>query len=113
MSTSPDDPTPVVAAPEPPVVARMVIELRSDGTTTIARGAIEDCTSGETVAVEARAGSPLEIPAAIAKMLLSTPVIAGDALRAALPSAADLRAEARARIGRLGARIRRRLGGRG
>ncbi|MEZ4452717.1 MAG: hypothetical protein R3B09_24870 [Nannocystaceae bacterium] len=111
--SSPEDPHPVAATPEPPVVARMVIELRSDGTTTIARGAIEDTVRGETVAVEAKVGSPLELPGALAKMLLSTPALAGEALRAALPSPAELRAEARARIGRLGARLRRRLSGRG
>jgi hypothetical protein len=58
---------------ELPVVARMVVEIRSDGTRTVARGAIEDGLEGNTVAVEARAGSPLELSRALAKMLFSVP----------------------------------------
>jgi hypothetical protein len=45
-------------ADEPPVVARLVVEIRSDGTRTIARGAIEDAQRGERVAIEARGDSP-------------------------------------------------------
>ena len=49
---------------ELPVVARLVVEIRSDGRRTVARGAMEDVASGQTVAVEARADSPLQLAAA-------------------------------------------------
>jgi len=61
---------------ELPIVARMVVEIRSDGSRTIARGAIEDRLHGEQVAVEARADSPLELSRALAKMLFSAPFTA-------------------------------------
>lgn len=90
----------VRADDELPVVARMVVEIRSDGTRTVARGAVEDLLHGEQVAVEARAGSPLELSRALAKMLLSAPFAASSAL---------LRGEQDAREG---ARITRGLRGR-
>ena len=43
---------------DPPVVARLVVEIRSDGTRTVARGAIEDRTVGQTTAVQIEAGTP-------------------------------------------------------
>ena len=39
-------------AEELPVVARMVVEIRSDGIRTVARGAFEDFQSGQQVAIE-------------------------------------------------------------
>ena len=95
---------------EPPVVARLVVELRSDGRTTIARGALEDHLSGETVGLEARAASPIELAAALARSLLQAPALAGAGLRAALPGPRELGAEARLRLGALGRRLRGRLG---
>lgn len=72
-----DDGAPTLdATDDPPVVARLVVEIRSDGTRTIARGAMEDRISGEQVSVEAKAGSPLELAGALARMLLSTPRLA-------------------------------------
>ena len=47
--------------PEPPVVARLMVEIRSDGSHTIARGALEEMTTGEKVAVEARGDSPAQL----------------------------------------------------
>jgi hypothetical protein len=61
---------------ELPVVARLVVEIRSDGSRTIARGAIEDNLGGQRVGVEARAGSPLELSRALVKMVLSAPFAA-------------------------------------
>jgi hypothetical protein len=63
-----------------PVVARMVIEIRSDGSRTIARGAVEDLINDQRVAVDARADSPLELSRALMQMLLSAPLAAGSAL---------------------------------
>ena len=67
---------------EPPVVARMVIEIRSDGTRTIARGALEDAMSGERVAVKAEGSTPMALAASLAKTIFSAPAIAGQAVKA-------------------------------
>jgi hypothetical protein len=64
---------------EPPVVARMIIEIRSDGTRTVARGALEDIISGERVKIEADGGSPIQLAASLASNLLSTPFMLGRA----------------------------------
>jgi len=60
-----------------PVVARLAIEIRSDGTRTVARGAMHDLESGQQIAIEVGAGSVLELvtqlAAAVSKSLLSLP----------------------------------------
>jgi hypothetical protein len=60
-------------ADEPPVVARLVVEIRSDGSRTVARGAVEDLTHGERVALEARGDSPLQLALALARALTQLP----------------------------------------
>jgi hypothetical protein len=56
-----------------PVVARLVVEIRSDGRRTIARGALEDRATDQRVAVEARGDSPLQLALALAKSLGTLP----------------------------------------
>ena len=68
-----------------PVVARLVVEIRSDGRRTIARGAMEDVQSGQKVAIEAKGSSPLQLALALARSMLSAPAIARTAARALLP----------------------------
>jgi hypothetical protein len=58
---------------EPPVVARLVVEIRSDGSRTIARGAIEDVMSGQRTAIEARGDSPIQLALALARSLTQLP----------------------------------------
>jgi hypothetical protein len=58
---------------EPPVVARLIVEIRSDGSRTIARGALEDAQNGEKVAIEARGDSPLQLAIALARSLTQLP----------------------------------------
>lgn len=58
---------------EPPVVARFVVEIRSDGTRTIARGALEDAQHGHRVAIEARGDTPLQLALALARSLTQLP----------------------------------------
>lgn len=81
---APDDPevlAPRSEAPlteadeEPPVVARMVIEIRSDGSRTIARGALEDRLLGETATVEAEASTPLELAGKLLRSLVGLPLL--------------------------------------
>jgi hypothetical protein len=68
-----------VAHEEPPVVARMMIEIRSDGSRTVARGALEDVISGERTSIEASGGTPIQLAASLASSLLSTPFMLGRA----------------------------------
>jgi hypothetical protein len=58
---------------EPPVVARLVVEIRSDGSRTIARGALEDVAGGQRTMVEARGDSPLQLALALARSLTQLP----------------------------------------
>jgi hypothetical protein len=67
---------------EPPVVARMVIEIRSDGSRTIARGAAEDALTGEKVAIEVAGTTPLQLALSMMKTVASLPAIARSAVRA-------------------------------
>lgn len=69
---------------EPPVVARMIVEIRSDGSRTIARGAIEEATTGERVAVEAHGSTPMALAASLAKSMFSAPMLARQAVKALL-----------------------------
>ena len=69
-------PDAIVEDGEPPVVARLVVEIRSDGTRTIARGAMEDVLHGERTAIEARGDSPLSLALALARSLTQLPRLA-------------------------------------
>jgi hypothetical protein len=71
---------PVELPGEPPVVARLIVEIRSDGSRTIARGALEDSASGTRTAVEAHGDSPLQLALALARELTRLP--RGTTLRA-------------------------------
>lgn len=62
--------------PEPPVVARLVVEIRSDGSRTIARGGLEDLTTGEKVAVRADGTSPAQLARSLASTLVTLPLFA-------------------------------------
>jgi hypothetical protein len=86
-----DDGPVLQGQPEPPVVARLVVEIRSDGSRTIARGALEDVALGQRVAVEAEGSTPLALAASLAKALFAAPSLARGALRALLPSRAGRR----------------------
>jgi hypothetical protein len=50
-----------------------VVEIRSDGSRTIARGALEDAQRGERVAIEARGDSPMALAIALARSLSQLP----------------------------------------
>src|ERR1700760_1197596 len=69
----------LIAAPprdlrgEPPVVARLIVEIRSDGSRTIARGAMEDVATGARTSVEARGDSPLQLALALGRALTQLP----------------------------------------
>jgi hypothetical protein len=67
---------------ELPVVARLVVEIRSDGTRTVARGAMSDVESGQAVAVELQSGSPWQMAKSLVKALLQMPRLAVSSRRA-------------------------------
>jgi hypothetical protein len=62
--------------PEPPVVARLIVEIRSDGSRTIARGGLEDLATGEKVAIRADGTSPAQLARSLAGSLLTLPLFA-------------------------------------
>lgn len=64
---------PLDQSSEPPVVARLMIEIRSDGSRTIARGALEDIATGQKVAVVADGKSPLDLVRSLSSSLLGLP----------------------------------------
>lgn len=70
------EPGPVQAVKEPPVVARLVIEIRSDGSHTIARGAAEDLQRGETVQIRAEGRTPFELVFSLLASLKDIPALA-------------------------------------
>ena len=61
------------AVDEIPVVARLIVEIRADGSRTIARGAMEDAASDTRVAIEASGGNPLELALGLARSILAAP----------------------------------------
>jgi hypothetical protein len=79
----------IVEEDELPVVARLVVEVRSDGKRTIARGAMEDAATGTKAAIVASGSSPLELALALAKSMLQVPALTRHAvtkrLRGLLP----------------------------
>lgn len=65
-----------VRVEELPVVARLVVEIRSDGSQTIARGAYEDQLTGQNVAVQAQGTTPQSLAASMAQELAKLPLLA-------------------------------------
>lgn len=59
----------------PPVVARMVIEIRSDGSHTIARGAVEDVQQGTRVDLKVEAESPIKLLWKLVRTVGQTPAL--------------------------------------
>jgi len=80
-SVEPKDP-----AGELPVVARLVVEIRSDGTTTIARAGLSDDLNRQGTMLEARGSTPLALALSLARHLvaLSRPLLSRG--RASLPA---------------------------
>lgn len=72
----------LVSDEELPVVARLVVEIRSDGTRTIARGAAEDATTGEKVALRLEGSTPLALALSLMKSVADLPSLARAAVKA-------------------------------
>jgi hypothetical protein len=71
---------------EPPVVARLVIEIRSDGSRTIARGALQDASLGQEVAIRAEGTTPLALAASLIGSLFRAPLLGRVLARALKPA---------------------------
>lgn len=84
VEVMPADSDEVQCSDEPPVVARLVVEIRSDGSRTIARGAMEDVQAGHSVAIEAKGNSPFGLALALARSMFKAPSLARTATRALL-----------------------------
>ena len=85
MAIATRDPADLLEESELPVVARLVVEVRSDGRRTVARGLIEDLESGERTAVEASADSPLALVASLMRNLGGFARLAKRTVRALAP----------------------------
>ena len=109
---------------ELPEVARLVIEIRSDGSRTVARGALEQATAAdgaaERVAVEARGGSPAALAVDLLRALMTMPFQAslarwtgreGQVAKASLVEETKPGADVGPKLG-LAGRVRRELSGR-
>ncbi len=77
------------AVAELPVVARLNVEIRSDGSRTIARGAMEDAASDTRLAIEASGASPLELALALAKSMIAAPWLRGKIMRGGIEGIAE------------------------
>ena len=101
--------TPAQADDLPPVVARLVVEIRSDGSRTVARGALEDAVSGQDVAVAVEAESPAALLGKLTRSIISLPsMIRGSQAQQERP-ALDEAPRERLSLREAGRRLRRRL----
>lgn len=58
---------------EPPVVAQLMIEIRSDGSRTIARGALNDLRTNESARIHAEGRTPADLMLSLASSLIALP----------------------------------------
>lgn len=79
--------------PEPPIVARLVVEIRSDGSRTIARGALEDAITDQKVAIKAEGTTPAQLASSLARTLVTLPLFAAKMAQRARQSGDDRQRE--------------------
>lgn len=77
----PQEQRPLAPEEELPVVARLAVELRSDGRRIIATGALEDLALGQRVALKIKGASLLDFSAALVRALLGVPTFAAGTAR--------------------------------
>ena len=75
---------PATLADEPPVVARLVVEIRSDGKRTIARGALEETQRGEHSSIRVEGTTPAQLALSLVRALLQMPAFAGSVVQTLL-----------------------------
>jgi hypothetical protein len=69
---------------EPPVVARLVVEIRSDGKRTIARGSFEEAQRGEHASITVEGTTPAQLALSLMRALLQMPAFAGSIVQTLL-----------------------------
>ena len=74
----------VAQTDEPPVVAQLMIEIRSDGSRTIARGALNDLRTNESAQIHAEGRTPADLMLSLASSIVALP-------RSLFTAARDLR----------------------
>jgi hypothetical protein len=79
-----DHVTDLAPANEPPVVARLWIEIRSDGNLTVARGALEDAQLDERTSLEVKGATPFQLTLSLVKALFQAPAFARSVAQALL-----------------------------
>ena len=79
--------------PEPPIVARLVVEIRSDGSRTIARGALEDALTDQKIAIKAEGTTPAQLASSLARTLFTLPLFAAKMAHRVRQSADDRQPE--------------------
>lgn len=80
-ATEGPDKATIEARDEPPVVAQLMIEIRSDGSHTIARGALHDLRTQESAHVHAEGRTPGQLIASLLNSLLRLPAGTFESLR--------------------------------
>jgi len=83
----------------------LVVEIRSDGSRTVARGALEDTVSGQDVAIAVEAESPVALLGKLTRSLVSLP----SQLRPAREELPEAQAFVRPSLRDIGRRLRRRI----
>jgi hypothetical protein len=96
LTPLPPDPAISRSGAELPVVARLVVEIRSDGTTTIARAGLSDDTTGTTI-MEAHGSTPLALALDLARHIVGLAKIGPRTARALLAARRSTRTGDRGR----------------
>jgi hypothetical protein len=65
------------SADEPPVVARLVVEIRSDGRRTIGRGTLEETELGKRTSIQVEGATPSQLLLSLVSALFRLPAFAG------------------------------------
>ena len=71
-------------ADEPPVVARLVVEIRSDGKRTIARGSLEESRLGERTSIRVDGATPSQLVLSLVRALLQMPAFTASVVQTLL-----------------------------
>lgn len=77
-------PANVPLADEPPVVARLVVEIRSDGHRTVARGSLEEAELGKRTSIQVEGATPSQLLLSLVSALFHLPAFAGSVAHALL-----------------------------
>jgi hypothetical protein len=75
---------PPALADEPPVVARLVVEIRSDAHRTVARGSLEEAEVGKRTSIQVEGATPSQLLLSLVSAFFRLPAFAGSVAQALL-----------------------------